>query len=143
MYSTSKPPRVRRSPINRAHGSYASPGGLIVGIRTRSAVNRTISSAARSTSETTRSMTGGADMDRQTGLRYRMRMRLAAVTLAVAFAAQADLKVRTTTTTDTTMTKTTGVVRAFRPASDNRTLTAVPGVKVGHYTLTERPTGCT
>jgi L-aminopeptidase/D-esterase-like protein len=25
----------------------------------------------------------------------------------------------------------------------NLTLTAVPGVKVGHYTLTERPTGCT
>jgi L-aminopeptidase/D-esterase-like protein len=25
----------------------------------------------------------------------------------------------------------------------NGTLTAVPGVKVGHYTLTERPTGCT
>ena len=28
-----------------------------------------------------------------------------------------------------------------RPA--NTTLTAVPGIKVGHYTLTERPTGCT
>src|SRR5436309_11530582 len=25
----------------------------------------------------------------------------------------------------------------------NRTLTAVAGIKVGHYTLTERPTGCT
>ena len=25
----------------------------------------------------------------------------------------------------------------------NRTLTAVPGIKVGHYTLAERPTGCT
>src|SRR5213593_666098 len=25
----------------------------------------------------------------------------------------------------------------------NRTLTAVPGIKVGHHTLTERPTGCT
>jgi len=30
-----------------------------------------------------------------------------------------------------------------RPAADNQTLTAVEGVKVGHYTLTERPTGCT
>ena len=30
-----------------------------------------------------------------------------------------------------------------RPAADNMTLTAVEGVKVGHYTLTERPTGCT
>src|ERR1700754_514764 len=25
----------------------------------------------------------------------------------------------------------------------NATLTAVPGIKVGHFTLTERPTGCT
>src|ERR671913_782411 len=25
----------------------------------------------------------------------------------------------------------------------NSTLTAVPGIKVGHHTLTERPTGCT
>ena len=25
----------------------------------------------------------------------------------------------------------------------NPTLTAVPGIKVGHFTLTERPTGCT
>jgi L-aminopeptidase/D-esterase-like protein len=29
------------------------------------------------------------------------------------------------------------------PAAENRTLTAVPGIKVGHHTLTERPTGCT
>jgi L-aminopeptidase/D-esterase-like protein len=28
-------------------------------------------------------------------------------------------------------------------ASSNRTLTAVEGLKVGHFTLTERPTGCT
>ncbi len=27
--------------------------------------------------------------------------------------------------------------------AQNRTVTAVPGIKVGHYTLTERPTGCT
>jgi L-aminopeptidase/D-esterase-like protein len=27
--------------------------------------------------------------------------------------------------------------------SPNATLTAVPGIKVGHYTLSERPTGCT
>jgi len=43
----------------------------------------------------------------------------------------ADLKVRTTSE----------VVQASRPA--NNTLTAVPGIKVGHHTLTERPTGCT
>ena len=29
------------------------------------------------------------------------------------------------------------------PASDNMTLTAVEGLKVGHFTLKERPTGCT
>jgi len=28
-------------------------------------------------------------------------------------------------------------------ATANQTLTAVPGIKVGHHTLTERPTGCT
>lgn len=28
-------------------------------------------------------------------------------------------------------------------ADSNRTLTAVPGIKVGHHTLSERPTGCT
>src|SRR5437764_4714791 len=31
----------------------------------------------------------------------------------------------------------------FRAAQTNTTLTAVPGVKVGHFTLKERPTGCT
>ncbi len=30
-----------------------------------------------------------------------------------------------------------------KPAADNLTLTAVEGVKVGHFTLSERPTGCT
>lgn len=30
-----------------------------------------------------------------------------------------------------------------RPADDNLTLTAVEGLKVGHFTLSERPTGCT
>src|SRR6266566_4467314 len=30
-----------------------------------------------------------------------------------------------------------------RAAEMNTTLTAVPGVKVGHFTLKERPTGCT
>jgi len=29
------------------------------------------------------------------------------------------------------------------PAADNDTITAVEGIKVGHFTLTERPTGCT
>jgi L-aminopeptidase/D-esterase-like protein len=30
-----------------------------------------------------------------------------------------------------------------KPAADNDTLTAVEGIKVGHFTLSERPTGCT
>jgi L-aminopeptidase/D-esterase-like protein len=30
-----------------------------------------------------------------------------------------------------------------QPRDANQTLTAVPGIKVGHVTLTERPTGCT
>jgi L-aminopeptidase/D-esterase-like protein len=34
-------------------------------------------------------------------------------------------------------------VASAQSGSPNRTLTAVPGIKVGHYTLTERPTGCT
>jgi L-aminopeptidase/D-esterase-like protein len=29
------------------------------------------------------------------------------------------------------------------PSAANHTLTAVPGIKVGHHTLSERPTGCT
>ena len=35
------------------------------------------------------------------------------------------------------------VPQSTRAQAPNLTLTAVPGVKVGHYTLTERPTGCT
>jgi len=35
------------------------------------------------------------------------------------------------------------VAQTFSAADGNATLTAVPGVKVGHQTLTERPTGCT
>ena len=37
------------------------------------------------------------------------------------------------------------VLGAAQPGSTvaNATLTAVPGIKVGHHTLTERPTGCT
>jgi L-aminopeptidase/D-esterase-like protein len=40
---------------------------------------------------------------------------------------------------------TVAVAQAFKPAVEpsNATLTAVPGIKVGHHTLTERPTGCT
>src|SRR6476620_7701591 len=36
-----------------------------------------------------------------------------------------------------------GSLPAQSPSRANDTLTAVPGIKVGHHTLTERPTGCT
>ena len=60
----------------------------------------------------------------------------------------ADLKVRTTSDLADLNARNTGtVVQAFRPASQsaaaNSTITAVPGIRVGHHTLTERPTGCT
>src|SRR5712691_1372087 len=56
------------------------------------------------------------------------------VALLVSLVTTADLKVRTTS----------DVVHAFRPADGaNTTLTAVPGIKVGHVTLAGRPTGCT
>ena len=35
------------------------------------------------------------------------------------------------------------VAQTPAPAGSNRTITAVDGIKVGHHTLTERPTGCT
>jgi len=34
-------------------------------------------------------------------------------------------------------------LQAAQPAHTNTTITAVPGIKVGHFTLAERPTGCT
>jgi L-aminopeptidase/D-esterase-like protein len=36
-----------------------------------------------------------------------------------------------------------GLRRPALQAQRNATLTAIPGIKVGHHTLTERPTGCT
>ena len=35
------------------------------------------------------------------------------------------------------------VAHAQSSSASNTTITAVAGIKVGHYTLTERPTGCT
>lgn len=35
------------------------------------------------------------------------------------------------------------IVAMLAQTATNQTLTAVPGIKVGHHTLTERPTGCT
>ena len=36
-----------------------------------------------------------------------------------------------------------GLLHAQTPSNKNSTLTAVPGIKVGHFTLSQRPTGCT
>src|SRR5260221_270182 len=57
-------------------------------------------------------------------------MRTKMVLALLLAAVTADLKVRTTSE----------VVQAATP---NATITAVPGIKGGHFTLTERPTGCT
>src|SRR5258708_682069 len=102
-------------------------------MRTRSRVRSTISSCARSISATILSISC-----MRWGV-YNSPMRHAFV---VASAVTAAL-----------------VAQAFRPAragspeglryatqqssGTNLTLTAVPGIKVGHVTLTERPTGCT
>ena len=62
--------------------------------------------------------------------------------LAGVVGVQADLKVRTTS--DGVARTASDVVQASRPAvAQNATLTAIPGIKVGHHTLTARPTGCT
>ena len=70
-------------------------------------------------------------------------MRTLGLVVCLTVAAQADLKVRTTTVDRR------DVVQAFRPAQSaparpmNTTLTAVTGIKVGHHTLSNAPTGCT
>src|SRR4051812_46303178 len=56
MYSIPNPRRARESPSQCAHASYSSPGGLTLGIRTRSAVNATISSVRPSTAAAIRSI---------------------------------------------------------------------------------------
>src|SRR5262245_1474783 len=118
MNSTANPRRSRSVPRNRAHVSYSAPGGFTVGMRTRSAANCTISSAARSTSATTRSIRGAFTM------RYCSAMKRTAFSLACVAAGTAALT-------------------AQSPARATFGLTAVDGLKVGHHTLAERPTGCT
>src|SRR5262245_42711157 len=74
-----------------------------------------------------------------------MRVWLCAILLGLPAVLTADLEVRPTSATADLKVRTT----AFRPASAqtrpaaNATITAVPGIRVGHFTLTERPTGCT
>ena len=60
------------------------------------------------------------------------------VVQAQAPATQSARPQRTTTLTPDQKTATFA-----KPADDNMTLTAVEGIKVGHFTLSERPTGCT
>jgi L-aminopeptidase/D-esterase-like protein len=45
--------------------------------------------------------------------------------------------------TGSTSGQATQAIQVAQMTTTNATLTAVPGVKVGHHTLTERPTGCT
>jgi L-aminopeptidase/D-esterase-like protein len=69
-----------------------------------------------------------------------MRMRFAVAIPAVAIVALVGwVNLRIRTTADVVQANATGRAQA----GSNTTLTAVPGVKVGHHTLTERPTGCT
>src|SRR3954464_2154300 len=118
MYSIAKPRRCRSAPRKRAHVSYSSPGGLTVGMRTRSTVSCTISAVARSTSALMRSTRVASTM------RYCSAMKCSALSLACILAAGAALA-------------------AQSPSRASSGLTAVDGIKVGHYTLAERPTGCT
>ena len=85
---------------------------------------------------------------------YNTAMRMAMTGAAVCLVLMADLKVcATTLMADLKVCATTAVAQAFRPAlaaqavpspaPTNSTLTAVPGIKVGHHTLPQRPTGCT
>src|SRR5262245_53387214 len=118
MNSIANPRRSRSAPRKRAHVSYSWPGGFTVGMPTRSAVSCTISSAARSTSATTRSIRRAVTM------RYCSAMKRTVFSLACIAAGTAALAAQSTS-------------RATFG------LTAVEGLKVGHHTLAERPTGCT
>ena len=58
---------------------------------------------------------------------------------------RADIRDQATQMTRLLLPAAIAVLGAAQPGSTaaNATLTAVPGIKVGHHTLTERPTGCT
>ncbi len=70
-----------------------------------------------------------------------MRPIVATLALALASVAQPDiLRLVTSRVTPTSMPQPSN---PREPAVSNHTLTAVTGLKVGHFTLSERPTGCT
>ena len=141
MYSTSKRAALQIVAEEMRARLVSSPGGLTVGIRTRSAVNWTISSAARSTSERTRSMGCMDDGVYNIAIMRRHRDARRGSSLprrpCASLLRTADLKVRTTACGACSRRA------GLRSLPANATLTAVPGIKVGHHTLTERPTGCT
>jgi len=66
---------------------------------------------------------------------------LALVAVTVVVTATVRLKPDTTTGYSTTIARTSA--SQTPTGALNRTITAVTGIKVGHFTLTERPTGCT
>src|SRR5438034_6931733 len=151
MYSTSKPRRFMSSPRKCAHASYESPGGFTVGIRTRSAVSCTSSSRARSTSTLTRSTRAASTM------RYCSAMKRIALALACTAAAaigpaasfdSADLaQDRSSDSADLAQDRSFDSADLPQESQSNARatsgITAVEGIKVGHPTLAERPTGCT
>src|SRR5439155_1423583 len=114
--------------------------GLMVGMRTRSAVSSTISSAARSISSITRSREPAVTADYNSAMRT---ITIAALIVVAAVGRRFQGGERGPDLSAVASAK------AERPAllasadAPNNTLTAVPGIKVGHHTLTERPTGCT
>jgi L-aminopeptidase/D-esterase-like protein len=87
-------------------------------------------------------------------LRYeshrRVHMRRSHIALGVAIAAAAGCSAGAISQTRSappqraqTVTPDPKAAAFARPAAANMTLTAVEGIKVGHFTLSERPTGCT
>lgn len=70
-------------------------------------------------------------------------MRSPHIALAVVTAASVAVSGATNPQTASAPKPDTKAAGFARPAPDNTTLTAVEGIKVGHFTLSERPTGCT
>jgi L-aminopeptidase/D-esterase-like protein len=70
-------------------------------------------------------------------------MRSPHIALAVVTAASVAVSGATNPQTASAPKPDTKAASFARPAPDNTTLTAVEGIKVGQFTLSERPTGCT
>lgn len=72
-----------------------------------------------------------------------MRLSRAAIALAASLALAFAVAPSATPQRPATVTPDAKAATFAKPSADNMTLTAVEGIKVGHITLTERPTGCT